>query len=219
MRSFMGRGLRGGWWLGFLAWALVLGGASVLWAQAPAPVVVRVEEDWEMVVATPDPDIAGPQVTCVISPTGSLAGVYAAFELNQRSLPSFHPGGLQLQLWSGDRPVFQTPGPSAAVMSTAGETVRWTQVMRVADGVVVFEVVNGSSATWGAFGGSGYLKLFVPAGLGDLNAYSPEVSVQHSGVGFAGNRVQSLVLKRVRYQLSTGEVLEDGTARVVHSLQ
>jgi hypothetical protein len=205
--------------LGLSALALVLGGASVLWAQAPSPVVVRIEEDWEMVVASPDPDCAGPQITCVMSPTGNLAGAYAAFELNQRSLPSFQPGGLQLQLWSGDRPIFQTQGPSAAVMSTAGETVRWTQVMRMVDGAVVFEVVNGSSATWGAFGGQGYLKLFVPAGLGNLNAYTPEVSVQQSGIGYAGNRVQSLVLKRVRYQLSTGEVLEDGTPRVVHSQQ
>ncbi len=185
-------------------------------AAAQTPSVVRVEEDWELVVATPDPGSAGPQVTCAISPGPDLAGVYGTFEINHRSLPSFQPGGLQVQSWNGEQPLAQSPSPTSGVMSTSGETVRWTQVMRLSEGRIVFEVINGSSTTWGAFGGQGYLKLAVPTSLADLNAYSPSVSVNNSGVGFASNRVQSLVLKRVRYQLSNGMVLEDGTARVVY---
>ena len=52
-----------------------------------------------------------------------------------------------------------------------------------------------------------------------LNEYSPDTSAEHSGVGYAGNRVQSLVLKRVRLLLDTGDVVEDNTERVVHSQQ
>ncbi|MBI2480845.1 MAG: hypothetical protein HYV60_20125 [Planctomycetia bacterium] len=50
-----------------------------------------------------------------------------------------------------------------------------------------------------------------------LNGYDPAVSVQNSGVAYAGNRVTRLVLKRVRATLATGEVLEDTEERVVHS--
>ncbi len=53
--------------------------------------------------------------------------------------------------------------------------------------------------------------------LGDLNGYTPTVSVENSGIAYAANRVQSLVLKRVRLFVSTGEVLEDTAPRTVHS--
>jgi hypothetical protein len=106
--------------------------------------------------------------------------------------------------------------PNGAVLSQPGETVRWTLSMQLADGLLTFEVINGTSATWGNFGGQGYLKASVASTLDSLAGYSPAVSVQHSGVSYAANRVQSLVLKRVRYYTASGEQTEDGTARVVH---
>jgi len=53
--------------------------------------IVRVEEDWELVVATPDAASDAPQVTCTISPTGNLDGIHAVLELNQQSLPAYVP--------------------------------------------------------------------------------------------------------------------------------
>lgn len=206
--------MRTRWWLRAGVFLAVAAWVSMAAGQTPS--VVRVEEDWELVVTTPDPGSAGPQVTCAISPGPDLAGVYGTFEINHRSLPVFQAGGLQVQSWNGEQPLAQSPSPTSGVMSTSGETVRWTQVMRLSEGRIVFEVINGSSSTWGSFGGQGYLKLAAPTSLANLNAYSPEVSARNSGVGFASNRVSSLVLKRVRYQLSNGMVLEDGTARVVH---
>jgi hypothetical protein len=50
----------------------------------------------------------------------------------------------------------------------------------------------------------------------NLNGYSPEVSVESSGVGYASYRVQTLVLKEVRYYLADGQILVDGTPRSVH---
>jgi hypothetical protein len=40
--------------------------------------------------------------------------------------------------------------------------------------------------------------------------------VRNSGIGFASNRVQSLVLRRVRYILDTGDQYEDATVRTVY---
>jgi hypothetical protein len=201
---------------GFLVMLFLLAWASMAWAQA-GPTIVRVEEDWELVVGTPDPDTDAPQVTCAISPTGNLEGWHAALELNQQGLPVYAAGGLQLQVWEGDVAVSDRRFPNGAVLATPGEVIQWTQSMQLDGGNLTFEVITGSSTTWGAFGGQGYLKASLASTLGNLNAYSPAVSAANSGVSYAANRVQSLVLKRVRYYTSTGEQIEDTTARVVHS--
>jgi len=180
------------------------------------PTVVRVEEDWELLIATPDSNSDAPQITCVMSPVGNMLSYYAAFDVNHQSLPSFSPGGLQLQAWGGDSPISQRKFPNESVFAHAGEMVRWTQSLEIVDGALVMEITDGSSTTWGSFGGQGYLKATVDITLADLNAYDPSVSVANSGVGYAGNRVESLVLRRVRMTTSAGDVLEDDTARSVH---
>ena len=203
----------------WLRWFLLLAFLGLWAAASPAALgeVVRVEEDWELVIGDPDPNSASPQVTCTISPVGDSAWLYAAFELNQCSLPAFQPGGMQLQVWQWESPQVEKTGPAAGLLASPGETIRWTQNMHVNDGVLVFEVTGGSSTTWGDFGGSGSLKVVAPMHLYSLDYYSPDASVAKSGVGYAANRVERLVLKRVRYFSSTGEQWEDNTERVVHS--
>jgi hypothetical protein len=181
--------------------------------------VVRVEEDWELVVQTPDPATVGPQVTCVISPNGHVNGCHATFELNHRTQPSFCKGGLQLQRWHSEKIEDAHHSCKHNIMRTEAEVVTWTQVMTYSSGVLTFEVVNGHSQTWGEFGGDGQLKsTSTDTEITTLANYSPATSVSHSGVGFAGNRVASLVLKRARLIMSDGQVLEDNTVRTVHTL-
>jgi len=179
--------------------------------------VVRVEEDWEMVVTNPDTTTDAPQATFVISPVSDLSSLHAAFEVNQQTLPSYSPGGLQLQLWDGDRPIEQRKFPNSAALATPGETVSWTQTMHLAGGNLIFEITSGSSTTWGTFGGQGYLKIICDTSLANLNSYSPDVSLANSGIGFAANRVQSVVLKAVRLITSDGQILEDTTPRVLYA--
>ncbi len=185
-------------------------------AEAQMPSIVRVEEDWELVVAAPDHYTDAPQLTCTISPLGNTEAIHATFDLNHQSQPEFVPGGLQLQLWDGEVPIDYQGYPSPAVLRQDGETVTWTQRMELASGQLIFEIVNGNSVTWGSFGGQGYLKTMVPASLADLNGYQPSVSVNNSGVGYAGNRVQSLELKTVRLYTAAGEVLTDNAPKVVY---
>jgi hypothetical protein len=89
--------------------------------------------------------------------------------------------------------------------------------MEIAGSFLLFEITNGSSTTWGSFGGQGYLKASVPTTLANLNTYNPDVSVQNSGVSYAANRVESLTLKGVRLFLSTEEQLNDTTSRIVYT--
>jgi hypothetical protein len=198
--------------IGF-AWAIAL---LLLPAHLLAADVAKVEEDWELVLNGPSPAITAPQVTCTMTPLGHLNGVYAALEINHGTLPDFTPGGLQLQVWSGEEWLTVRDYADSA-LNVDDDTVRWTQRMSLGAGKLTFQVVNGSSTTWGAFATSGNFKLSLLSLLTNLNSYSPDLSVNNSGIGFGSQRVASLTLKRVRYYDSSGNLLsEDTTPRVVH---
>ena len=62
----------------------------------------RIEEDWELVVTSPDAGTTAPQVTCVISPTGNLSSTHATIELNHHTQPEYEDGGVHLQVWNGN---------------------------------------------------------------------------------------------------------------------
>ena len=186
------------------------------WAQTPN--VTRIEEDWELVVGVPSPASDAPQVTCVISPVGNVGSLHATFMVNHHDAPAFAEGGLELQVWNGQDLLVSNRYPDQSVMTTTGETVRWTQSMKIGPEGLVFEILGGNSTTWDNFGGEGNLKITVPTSLENLNGFNPEVSLEHSDVGYAANRVQSLVLKSVRAYAGDELVAEDTTPRVVHSL-
>ena len=200
-----------------LALALICQIASAT-AQSPPTAVFSVQEDWELVVGDPDPVSNAPQVTCVISPVGNVDSLHAAFELNHQTEPAYEAGGLQLQVWEGEQHLNTKWFPEHNQLGTDDEVVQWTQQLVLVGGELTFEVTAGESTTWGSFGGK--LRTTVGSTLANLDEYDPEVSVANSGVGFAGNRVVSLVLKRVRWYAADGALLtEDATPRVVHQHQ
>ena len=180
------------------------------------PEVIRVEEDWELQILEPDPNAVAPQVTCVISPVGSVESLYAALTINHQTLPDYTPGGLQLQLWVNEEPLAAKKFPQEDLLNTDGETVTWTQEMKLEDGQLVFEVTAGTSETWGTFGGQGYLKISVPTAMENLGDYSSNISTEQSGIGFAANRTAKLVLKEVRWYTSDGQVYTDTEDKIVH---
>lgn len=199
------------WLLG----AAIFVGAAAPTAADEGPHLVRVEEDWELLVSEPDPNLNAPQVTCVASPTGDLAGYFAAIELNHRSQPDYSAGGVHLQLYYGDQPVASRSQCYPQELEFPGEEVRWTLVMYLDDGDLVVEVQDGESTTWGEFGGES-LRLRLPTDLENLDGYAPLTSRDNSGVGYAGNRVSSLKLLRVRGQTDEGDWIESEETVLVH---
>lgn len=200
---------RWGCWLVIAAVAFGLGAPAL-----GADVVDRVEEDWELIVLEPYSPTNAPQVTCTMSPTSNEDGLHMTWEINHKSGSQFVGGGLTMQLWQGEG-WLATKRPVASTLMTSAETIRWTQSMKVSGGNLVFEVKNGTSTTWGAFGDGSEKYRASAAYTGTLLGYSPETSVALSGVGYASNRVGSFVLLRVRYYTSTGTVIEDNNPRVV----
>ena len=191
-------------------------------AQTAGPDVYRVEEDWQLVVNNPDVDENGPQVTCTISPI-DMGTAYCAFDVNYQTQPSYVAGGLQIHTWDPLDPIEYSDSQHTGIMSTSGETVTWTMRMTFHSdtSTISFRVRNGQSQTWGDFGtwGTdwGHLYLSINTSLPNLNGYSPDVSLNNSGVSFASNLVDSLTLMAVRYYDQNGNLIQQiTTPQTVH---
>ena len=197
----------------FAMFALV---QAVVVQNAAAQNIVRIEEDWELVIREPEPNTEAPQVTCVISPVGHIDGLYSVFDLNLRHNPDYAAGGIQIQLWSGTDTLSSSSSNRGVLLQTPGETITWTQVMKLQDGDLSFQVISGSSQTWGSFGGGPKLLVSHASGLESLSGYDSAVSVANSGIGYSGHRVSSLILKKVRVYAESGESVEDAVPKVVH---
>lgn len=173
----------------------------------------QIQEDWQLVVTTPDPLAVGPQITTAMSPDSGTSSPFIAFDMNYHEFPYFYPGGMQVQVWSGDN-VLDTSAQEEAVLNTQNETVTWTQQMYINEGTLVYDVNNGQSITWGQFGQESNLQVSYPTTLTNLGAYDPNVSVKRSGVTWESNRVSSLTLLQVRYY-AQGQLIATSTSPLV----
>jgi len=185
---------------------------------ATAADVIRVEEDWELILGEPDSNSVGPQVVTTMSPNNNLNGTFFTAEFNHRSAPTWTPGGISIHRWSGDWRMGSYDRADRAVMSTNNETVTWTQALYFESGRLNFKVYDGNSTTWGPFGYTGLVKLDCSWGVSHIDSYTPSVSVANSGPAYAGNRVHSLKILHIRYLLSDGTTITDNTERIVHLL-
>lgn len=173
--------------------------------QADEPDVLMIEEHWELRVGGADAYRSAPQVSMVMSPTASLGGQFFVVTVNHGSFPAFSPGGVQIQHWVGDECVGAKDSDSRYSLIYDGETVSWTQRMSMEGCSLTFEVLNGTSESIGAFGADGALRETIWTELSRLNGYLPAISLTESGVGFAGNRVSSLTLKKLIWETADGE--------------
>jgi hypothetical protein len=169
--------------------------------------IVRVEEDWELVVETPDPLQDAPQISTWMSPTGTLEGQYFGLDLNHAQRDGYDGGGFQTKAMNGSTVAEDRLSFIGDNLNVQGENIRWTQLIAIVDDDLVFAIKNGTSQSWGSFGGPETL-LRQSSNIANLNSYTPELSLQSSGVGYASNRVASLKLLRVRLYSDQGQITE-----------
>jgi hypothetical protein len=191
------------------AWrAAVFCGAALCvlpaWAQTK---VVLVEEHWELEVAEPDAGRSAPQTSMVMSPTEDSEDLFFMFTINHHDASGYQPGGMQVQLWDDEDLVDDRTAYENGTLNNSGEVVTWVQRLELDDGQLTFGIHNGTSQTWGSFGGDD-MTLSTPSTLTGLNAYLPAVSLTESQVGYAENRVTSLVLKKLMWVTDDGQVFE-----------
>lgn len=170
--------------------------------------VVYIEEHWELTVGGPTIDRCAPQVSLVMSPFGDLDSHHFVFLLNHSTYPDFVAGGLQMQHWNGDSVVNTAHSTEGDILSYDNETVSWVQKLSIRDGLLVFDVDDGSSDTWGSFGNGDGLIMWTGVHMDRLNDYRPAISIGESGITFAGNRVSSLVLTKLVWKTADGTVSE-----------
>ncbi|MCA9262003.1 MAG: hypothetical protein KDA61_22450 [Planctomycetales bacterium] len=177
-------------------------------ARCDAIEIVAIEEHWSLEIGAPDAASSAPQVSMAMSPYGGLSSVFFVFTLNHRNDPTFTAGGMQVQRWTGGDLQSSRTGVHTTPLAVDQETVSWVQRMELTEGQLRFEVNNGASSSWGAFGSEGNLRISTPTELTNLNLYLPYTSLTQSGVCFAGNRVKSLTLTKLRWIDSEGQEYE-----------
>jgi hypothetical protein len=193
-----------------IAWCaalLSLNAAVAAPSRAESSRVVSVEEHWELRISQPDSDRSAPQTTMVMSPTNNLEGVHYLFTLNHSTVPEYAPGGMQVQVWNGGELLQSKVAHDGITLDHDDEVVHWVQRISLQDGHLAFRLVDGHSETWGSFGGDG-LSLSASTSLQSLNGYRPGLSLTESQVGYAENRVVSLVLTKLVWVTEDGEVHE-----------
>jgi hypothetical protein len=178
----------------------------------------KVEEDWQVVIASPNPDEVGPQLTTCMSPVTDSSTPFVAFDLNYRDYPSFWAGGLQLKVYANGTVTDSVTDSSRQgnnLLQTTNETITWTQRMSLTAGNSVrYTIVNGQSTTWGGFSpDEGLDPVDFNAPITSLASYSPDTSVAKSGAGWQSNRVSQMTLVRVRYYRSGQLISTDNNPR------
>jgi hypothetical protein len=186
--------------------------------QTTSTTIDRVEEDWQVVIASPNPTEVGPQITTCMSPVADGSTPFFALDLNYRDYPSYRAGGIEAAVISNtDGSVQSCSTQDDELLGTADETITWTQRMSLSGGTANYAVVNGQSTTWGAFGqGDGLDPISFTTAVTSLGAYSPATSVAKSGVGWQSNRVSQMTLVRVRYYSGGQLISTDTTSRSVN---
>jgi hypothetical protein len=165
-----------------------------VWAQSP---VTRIEEDWEMDVVFARDDLGAPQISTLMSPDASTAE-YFTFEINCATSPEPEDGGLQVNAWVGDESYdFKNP-PTDRSLERMHEVISWTQVIEVQDNTITFSIKDFRSRSLGNYQNEPLLQVSMPSSLSDLGAYSAQHSLNKSGVPYALNRVNVMMLKSVR---------------------
>lgn len=207
---------RGKYWKSLMPAVVAVLGSATLWPSfAAAPVsepVLRVEEDWELVLNEPNGNTTAPQFHTVMSPMSGLGSYHAQTLWNYRETPNFVAGGVQLHSYDGET-LLRLRSIESGTLSTSAEAITWTQSLETDGTTLTFSITDGVSETWGTFGRD--MNISSTAYLAQLNDYSPETSVANSCVTFGANRVQNLTIKRVRYYGASGLLYTDNTERHV----
>ncbi len=173
---------------------------------ASAQEIVRIEEDWELKISHPDTQVEAPQVMTTMLPFGSDSDVLFQVDINHGSVPEYSVGGMQVRICDDVYLIHDRRIKEGLVLDHSEETVSWTAVVNKTVYGFNFGLINGSSSSWGSFGGSETFTWvdFQNAGTTSLQSYHHAHSIANSGVSFARNRVEHLRLKAVRIYFGDG---------------
>lgn len=176
------------------------------WCHAEESAIYLIEEDWELVIHEPDAATVSPQVTFFTSPHPDWDDTYFQLQLNYAADDLFSAGGFHVSAFEQAHKLDEARGLTGVKFTSHGDRIRWTSVMAVIDGALLFAVKDGQGQDWGSFGGPNYLVKIQGTSLSNLNQYQPLHSLDAIDIGFGANRVQRITLLTVRKHHRDGDV-------------
>lgn len=180
--------------------------AAITTTHLNAADIIKIEEDWELVLTEPDTNKYSPQINLFLAPFGNDLQRYFQLQFNHAAQDDFSGGGFRVAAMIGETNYDQARGNALGALSYNQDIVRWTSVIAIQNGEYLFAVKNGSCQSWGTFGGPEYLVRMPSGENASLEAYAPQNSVDLIDIGFGKNRVTSLKLLRVRQYDTDGQV-------------
>jgi hypothetical protein len=170
---------------------------------------IRVEEDWEIQIGRPDAAIAVPSIDLLMLPDPvSMPDFGGMVLLNYHMTPEYSGGGAEVQLWTGDKTLVHAKSDPGKKLELSNERVKLTTYLEVAsNGDLTFGVMKGATRQFGDTLFRTGLSVTTPTKLKHLDNYSPQQSVDVSGIVHGHNRVTSMQIIEVRRIDSKGGVL------------
>jgi hypothetical protein len=186
--------------------------AAAVPAAADGP-YVRIEQDWELVLNTPDLSFPSPQVVIPMK-SWRDSGKTAYFLVNHHDYPTFQAGGGQIQLWNNGVQL-ATKSFEGPTLVRDGEVVTWTQYLERKDGKLRFGLSAVEGEAWGTntadtLGGPVEIADTFPS----FTAYETSYSAENAVITFGDERVHSLKLVAVRKYKLNGQFDTEGPRNV-----
>lgn len=196
-----------------LALGSVLGSVPSVSSSADNIPITRIEEDWEIKVANPNPDFNTPEIITSLGPLPDDLEPVGYLLINHETQPAYTAGGIQLQVWQNRSLVGYANHGDFRRLATLNETIQFTLVMLIENGNIKYQITNGSSKTFGSFEG---LSISARTQVRSLSTYDPLDSIRRSEVTVGGNRLSKYQLNEVRYSDGTPDgVTVDTTVRSI----
>jgi hypothetical protein len=173
---------------------------------ADSPSIWKVEEDWELVINEPEDNTNSPQVTFFMTPSADLDQTYFQLQMNYEADEVYTAGGFHVAAVRGEEILDEARSHNQSLLTVDGDVIRWTTVTAVVNNKLLFAVKDGHCASWGDFGGPEYLVEMPAHSIQDLSNYSHAQSETTIDIGFGGNRVDSVRLRKIRLFHNNGTV-------------
>ncbi|MGC1273359.1 MAG: hypothetical protein WBC44_06595 [Planctomycetaceae bacterium] len=171
---------------------------------AQAQQFARIEEDWELILNTPDLSFPSPQLVVSMKPNDA-SDLQALFLINHHDTPTFNAGGGQIQIWDGEalRSYKSFTGPT---LIREGERVTWTQYMDRTATQFQFGLKAVEGEAWGTNTAETLGGPIAASSLNlSLDGYDSNDSIEHATLTFGEERVRSLRLVEVRKYRYAGD--------------
>ena len=187
--------------------------SNPVWSAPPPSNAMVVEEEWKLVLDTPNTTGDSPQF-CTSFSLGN--GDYIVTTWNYRTYPDYVEGGIQLQVWE-DGEVVDVTTVDLAELNVKDDTITWKHVYRVQASDVDMKIVGVNSQTWG--NNINTSSVSKPnANVANFNLYDPAASCRESGITLGANRVEWFGITGVTvYDEKGRRMVTDSTLRPVYT--